>query len=85
MLPGSARATELSGRVIGRNGQPRPGVQVFLDGPRHYFVLSQGDGAFRIPEFQPGRYAVRVQSGSKVQEFFRTLGPEAFLELRVGW
>ncbi len=80
-----AQQDGLSGEVKGQDGNPKPSVHVYFDGPQAYFALTNKDGAFSIPQFRAGAYTVRVQRGHNAQSFFRKLESGSELRLTVNW
>jgi hypothetical protein len=76
---------ELTGQVSNSSGQAVAEAHVYFDGVQGYFALTAVDGGYRVPNFQPGNYSIRVQRGPNVQSFLREVRQDDRLDLVVDW
>jgi hypothetical protein len=91
---GQARTEgQLSGIVVDPSGATIPGVTVTLDQPStgfHTSVVSTNEGAYVIPDLQPGTYTVTAEGKGFAQKIYRDVvvyagrTTDLKLELKVG-
>jgi hypothetical protein len=85
LLPLSAFAAVITGRVTGKAGDAKGLTSVTLNGPNAYSAMTNSTGDFRVQNVVKGRYTVTVSQGNNVQRFVVDIDGTPRLDLRVRW
>jgi hypothetical protein len=80
-----AQTIAISGKVMGKAGDPKRLAGITLEGPNRYMAMTNSMGEFRVQNVVPGQYTVTIRQGNNMQRLMVNIGDGNPLNLEVTW